>query len=215
MSESAPPTASNPTGLDRVRWPGTEAREWTRAFLTNASGSADILAVVAYGSAVREVESSADLDLLFVFQGDPPQLDPPPPDVDLRGYARDDVEALLEAGHDVLGWALRFGIVLWQRKGWWDDLAMRWRDRLALPSRTAAEERAAKALRISRELEAAGDMDAAEEQRLVALTQRARAELIRAGVFPGSRPELPRQLRAIGDATLARDLSDAIGRRVA
>jgi hypothetical protein len=198
-----------------VRWPSTEARAWTRAFVADASGRADILAIVAYGSAVREVESSADLDLLFVYEGDAPELDPPPVDVDLRGYASDDVEALLAGGHDVLGWALRFGMALWQRDGWWDGLAARWRDRLPLPSEGAADERARKALRISRELETAGDTDAAEEQRLVALTQRARAELIRAGVFPASRPELPKQLRDIGDAALARDLSDAIERRVA
>jgi len=213
MIEGADSVASSPTDRDRVRWPSGEARAWTRRLLADASGS--ILAVVAYGSAVREVESSADLDLLFVFEGDAPELDPPPSDVDLRGYARDDVEALLAGGHDVLGWALRFGVVLRQRDGWWDGLASRWRDRLPLPSESAADERAGRALRISRELEAAGDADAAEEQRLVALTQRARARLIRAGVFPGSRPELPRQLRAIGDAELARDLSEAIGRRVA
>jgi hypothetical protein len=201
--------------MDRVRWPSTEARAWTLAFVADASSRAGILAVVAYGSAVREVESSADVDLLFVYEGDPPELDPPPGDVDLRGYASDDVEALLAGGHDVLGWALRFGVALWQRDGWWDDLAARWRDRLPLPSEGAADERARKALRISREMETAGDTDAAEEQRLVALTQQARAELIRAGVFPGSRPELPKQLRDIGDAALARDLSDAIGRRVA
>jgi hypothetical protein len=215
MSKSANAPASSSTELDRVRWPGTEAKEWTRAFLADASSRADILAIVAYGSAVREVESSADVDLLFVFDGDAPELDPPPGDVDLRGYASDDVEALLAAGHDVLGWAMRFGVVLWQRDGWWDDLVARWIDRLPLPSEGAADERARKALRISHELETAGDADAAEEQRLVALTQRARAELIRAGVFPASRPELPRQLRDIGDAALARDLSDAIARRVA
>jgi hypothetical protein len=215
MIESAKATGSHRPGVDRVRWPSEEAHAWTRAFLADARSRANVLAVVAYGSAVREVESSADLDLLFVFEGDAPEVDPPPADVDLRGYAIDDVEALLAEGHDVLGWALRLGIVLWQRDGWWDDLAMRWADQLHLPSESAAEERASRALRVSLELEAAGDADAAEEQRLVALTQRARAELIRAGVFPGSRPELPRQLRAIGDAALARDLSDAISRRVA
>ena len=215
MIESANATGSHRPGLDRVRWPSEDAHAWTRAFLAGASEGASILAVVAYGSAVREVESSADLDLLFVFEGDAPEIDQPSADIDLRGYARDDVETLLAEGHDVLGWAIRFGIVLWQRDGWWDDLARRWRDRLHLPSESAADERASRALRVSRELEAVGDADAAEEQRLVALTQRARAELIRAGVFPGSRPELPHQLRAIGDAALARDLSEAIGRRVA
>ena len=51
-----------------------------------------------------------------------------------------------------------------------------------------------------------GDEDAAQEQRLVALTQDARARLIRHRVYPASRPELPEQLLAIKEAELAETL---------
>jgi hypothetical protein len=42
------------------------------------------------------------------------------------------------------------------------------------------------------------------------LTHRARAALLRAGVFPASRPELPAQLRQIRESTLAKDLEAAL-----
>lgn len=48
-----------------------------------------------------------------------------------------------------------------------------------------------------------GDADAAREQALSYLTHSARAELLEAGVYPASRPELPEQLRSIGDYLLA------------
>jgi len=49
---------------------------------------------------------------------------------------------------------------------------------------------------------------------LAALTQRARARLIRAGIYPQSRPELPDQLIGIGEHDLARELSDLLHARV-
>jgi hypothetical protein len=48
-----------------------------------------------------------------------------------------------------------------------------------------------------------GDADAVREQAVSYLTHLARAELLNAGVYPASRPELPEQLREIGDDDLA------------
>ncbi|HEX2205484.1 MAG TPA: hypothetical protein VHG91_19390, partial [Longimicrobium sp.] len=137
----------------------------------------------------------------------------PPLDVDVRGYERATVDEEIARGHEVLGWAVRFGVALWERDGFWSTLAERWRGRLPLPSAEAAEERAARAHRFSGELRAAGDEDAAREEWTTALTQRARARLIRAGVFPASRPELPEQLIAIGERGLAAELFDLLERR--
>jgi hypothetical protein len=58
-----------------------------------------------------------------------------------------------------------------------------------------------------------GDEDAAQEQRLVALTQEARAKLIRQGVYPASRPELPDQLRSLKENALAEKLDRALRER--
>ncbi len=49
-----------------------------------------------------------------------------------------------------------------------------------------------------------------DEQRLVALTQEARAFLIRKAIFPSSRPELPGQLREVGETELAERLEAAL-----
>jgi hypothetical protein len=55
-----------------------------------------------------------------------------------------------------------------------------------------------------------GDLDAAHEQALSYFTHIARAELIDRGVYPASRPELPKQLRSIGDSRLAHSLEQLL-----
>lgn len=206
-----PPTA--PAALARVRrWPSAEARAWVAELVAELSERPEVHAILAYGSAVREGVESGDVDLLVVHDA-PVEIPVPPLDVDLRGYARATVDEEIARGHEVLGWAVRYGAVLWERDGFWTALAERWRPVLPLPSAEAADARAARAQRLHDELRAAGDDDAAREQLTTALTQRARARLIRAGVFPRSRPELPAQLIAIGDDGLAAELSRLLERR--
>jgi hypothetical protein len=174
----------------------------------------EVLAVVVYGSAVRDVEDSADVDLLVVHTGDDqPPFTAPPLDVDVRAYPGAEIDARIAAGHDVLGWALRYGIPAYERECFWSGLVSRWKHRLPLPSAEIAEERAAKARRYYQELSAVGDADAAREQLVAMLTHQARARLLRAGVFPGSRPELPGQLIGIGELALADELSDVTASR--
>ena len=56
-----------------------------------------------------------------------------------------------------------------------------------------------------------GDESAADDLILASLTQLVRERLIRHGIFPASRPELPDQLRAIDcDDPLAQLLDDAM-----
>ena len=204
------------SALARVRrWPSAEARAWVEDLVAMLCDDERVSAVVIYGSSVRDAAGSSDIDLLFVHEGAPPELALPPLDVDARGYERSTVEAEVARGHEVLGWALRYGVLVWERDGFWSSLAARWRGAAPLPSADAAEERAARALRTSEDLRSAGDDDAAREQLLVALTQRARARLIRAGVYPRSRPELPLQLRTIGEGALAAELSRLIESRAA
>ena len=69
------------------RGPSDEAREWVEAFVRDAGDDPRICAIVAYGSAVREVRSSGDVDLLYVFSGDGIRDDIPPMDVELRGFS--------------------------------------------------------------------------------------------------------------------------------
>jgi hypothetical protein len=121
----------------------------------------------------------------------------------LRAYSAADIDAQLNSGHDMLGWAVRFGRVLFQRDGFWDRVVDSWGQRLPLPSSKLARERAAAAYRHLTNVLQFGDADAAHEQGLSYVTHLARAELLDRGVYPASRPELAEQLRAIGDVRLA------------
>jgi len=84
---------------------------------------------------------------------------------------------------------------------------------MPFPSAEVADERVERAWKLYAELNEMGDEDAAQEQRLVALTQAARAKLIRHRVYPAARSELPEQLRGINETTLAEMLTQALRER--
>ena len=172
-----------------------------------------MMAVVASGSAVRDVEQSDDLDLLMVYAMRRPSLPRPPIDVDLRLYEQTNALRKLEAGHEYLSWTIRYGRVLFEREAWWTRLSEVWIDRLALPSADEARERARKAKRLYDDVVAIGDRDAAAELLVSMLTNLARAALGTVGVFPKSRPELAEQLRGIGNQALADRLAHALAHR--
>lgn len=194
-------------------WPDNEARDWARELMRAARHNGTVNAVVATGSAVRDVDRSDDLDLVLVYDTVRPRLPKAPISVDLRCYDLADVASRLAAGHSYLSWAVRFGRVLFERDRWWSKLRAAWNDRLLLPSAAEAIERAQRAEQQRDRLAAAGDDDAAAELQLAALTHRARAALTRSGVFPQSRPELAAQLRRIGEDALAERLGEALARR--
>jgi hypothetical protein len=154
------------------------------------------------------------VDFLVVFRDNHPKLGPIPLDVDLRAYAADSVNEKIKAGHDLLGWALNFGIPICEQSSYWTDLSNHWKGRIPLPSAEQADERAARARRLVDELRAVGDWEAASEQLVSCLTHQARARLVRAGVYPASRPELPTQLHGIGEHSLAIELTAALDDRL-
>lgn len=192
-----------PASQGVLRWPTLRSRDWTRVFVDSARANANIVAVVAVGSAVRPDVPSSDIDLLVICSDPSSFNEARPLEVDLRVYSAAEVDARLAAGHDMLGWAVRFGRVLFQRHCYWDRIIESWRDRLPLPSSKLARARAARAYRRLANLFHLGDTDAVREQALSYLTHSARAELLERGVYPASRPELPEQLRRIGDYHLA------------
>jgi predicted nucleotidyltransferase len=209
---------SSPSVLDARlaavrRWPSEDARRWVERFVRRAAEDPRLCAVVVYGSAVRDVSESSDVDLLYVYAGDELAFDAPPIDVDLRAFRSETVDEWVASGDEVLGWSLRLGIPLFERDGYWTRLQECWAGRLPLPSAVAAEKRAARALNASAGLAAGGDEDAARELRLSGLTQRARARIIRNGVFPLSRPELPQQLASVGEWELASELHALLSAR--
>jgi len=186
-----------------LRWPTTRSKEWTLDLLDRALGDENITAVVAVGSTTRPGVPSTDLDLIAICEDRLAfkKRNRATLEIDIRIYCSSDVEDSIERGHDMLGWAVKFGKVLFQRDGYWDEVVRRWKDRLPFPDVDSAYARASDSYRWLSEFHAAGDTDAACEHALSYLTHLARAALVERGVYPASRPELPGQLReAFADA---------------
>lgn len=193
------------------RWPTAHAKEWVENFVKRTVTDPQVLAVVAVGSSVREGVQSNDLDLVAIVQHDLGSYkEHPPLEVDLRIYANDGLETQIRQGHDYLGWAVRFGVVILEKNAFWSKMVSTLNDQIPLPSALVARERAITAYRHFRAVLEVGDEDAALEQVVSMLTHLARAELVEAGVYPASRPELPQQLAAVGRIPIARLLSKAL-----
>ena len=189
-----------------IRWPTEASMRWTESFLASAQDDLSISAVIAIGSAVRPNLVTADLDLLVICR-EPLDLNRSRPmEVDLRVYRINDVDRLIAEGHDILGWAIKFGQILFQRSGFWDMTLSRWKNELPLPSPETPRVRARETRRRFLNVLEIGDLDAALEQAISYLTHLAWAELLEAGIFPASRRELPSQLRAIDSQRLADSL---------
>lgn len=185
------------------RWPTPQSEVWTAEFLKLASNNDDVLAIVAIGSAVRLNVPSVDLDLLMVYRRPVKLLAKPPIEIDLRSYDATEVNQEIARGNDLLGWAIKFGHVIFERDEYWTALVDSWQDRLPLPAADVAARRAEAAyVRLAGLLEI-GDVAAAREQALSYVTHLARSELLARGVYPASRPELPAQLRTIERHELA------------
>ena len=196
------------------KWPSIQAKEWVENFVQRLCKQLDIWAIVIFGSVIRQnAKYSLDVDLLIIYQNDRPNFSTPPLDVDIRSYRREDVESLITEGHEVLGWTIRFGKVLYEKDKYWTALCDKWKNHLPLPSAKVADKRAERAKQLFEDIKVIGDEDAAEEQFIAMLTQMARACLIRSGIYPASRPELPEQLKSIGKYRLASQLEEVLQKR--
>lgn len=181
------------------RWPTVKAKRWVEDYVWRANDDHKILAVVAVGSSVRDGVRSNDIDLVTIVKGGPEKsLEKPPIEVDLRVYSSDDLELKALNGNDYLGWAVKFGKVLYERESFWSRLVERLADKVPLPSPNVARDRARVALKHATDLLHIGDEEAALEQIVSVLTHLGRAELIESGIYPASRPEIPKQLEKAG-----------------
>jgi hypothetical protein len=186
-----------------LRWPTPRSQQWTERFLDRVANDSNVLAVVAIGSAVRPNVRSVDFDLVVICEKPDLFHQTRPIEIDLRVYAADEIEHQIGAGHDLLGWTVKFGKVLYERNNFWTSICNVWNGRLPMPSSNLARERAVSAYRRLMNVLDIGDVCAAHEQALSYLTHIARAELLDRKVYPASRPELPKQLRMIGEHGIA------------
>lgn len=192
------------------RWVG-DCERWVRDLVRDAPNDDAIAAIVVMGSAIRDRgHRRSDVDLLVLYRGRRPDLHPPL-EVDVRYQPLDEVESLSRNGNEIVTWALKFGLALYDPEQRWASLRSELAQELPLPSEEEARLRAERSLRVCSEMLAIGDEDAASDLILAVLTQLVRAELIHRGIFPGSRPELPAQLKASDpDSELASLLEDAM-----
>ena len=193
-----------------IRWPTEASMQWTESFLDLARDDLSITAVIAIGSAVRPNAATADLDLVVISRERLNLTGSRPMEVDLRVYRADDVDRLIAEGHDVLGWAIKFGKVVFQRSGFWDMTLSRWKNDLPLPSPEIPRVRARETRRRFLNVLEIGDVDAALEQAISYFTHLAWADLLERGIFPASRRELPSQLRDIDSQILADSLESLL-----
>src|SRR5262249_46568190 len=120
------------------RWPSNGARRWTTGFVDEMATRPNIWAVVAYGSSVRDVEISSDIDLLVVCDATDYEIPTPPIDVDVRILFLKDIDNHIRKENDILLWALKFGEVIYERELYWTRLKRECQDKLPLPSAEAA-----------------------------------------------------------------------------
>lgn len=173
-------------------------------------GLSDQTTVVLIGSCARGVANNrSDIDLLIVHKDEQEIRAEQLGDIHLQQYNRIKFLSRLSKGDDYPSWALRFGRPLLDPDGWWaKQVAMEsksphwpdWRPKIA---------HAKKRLNMATELIEVGDMEAASEELMFAASHVARATLIKYGVFPLSRPELPSQLEDV-EPELAQVLSKLI-----
>lgn len=160
----------------------------------------DETAIVLIGSAARGVWTPrSDIDLLVIAKKRPTPKALPKYHVQV--YSEDQFLRNLKSGEDFEPWCVRFGQPLYDC-GIWGSISSteeaniwpRWRTKVVHGVRR---------LFLAASLLRGGDTDAAAEESLYVLGHIARGLLLRAMIFPLSRPELAEQVKTLGYAHLA------------
>lgn len=179
-----------------------DVSKWKEAVSELRTRYGDNISVVLVGSVARgRSTEESDIDLLVIGEG---HLEAP---CNLRTYhiqasSETDFMRNLALGEDFEAWSVRFGLPLYDAGPW--KRVLQSREASVWPRWQAKIPHAARRLFMASALLKMGDADAATEETLYALCHVARALLLRAGIFPLSRPELAEQLEALGYAQLAR-----------
>jgi predicted nucleotidyltransferase len=172
-----------------------------RIFTNTVEHYARELSVVLVGSAARNAQTeNSDIDLL-VISASPLSNLYAPPRVHLVHSTFDDFIKQLQSGEDFEAWSVRFGIVI-HDNGLWSEILSR-PEAKTWPSWKKKVMHGARRLFLAKGLIMTGDLEAATEEMLYTTGHIARGLLLKADVFPLSRPELEEQTRAIGYPHLA------------
>lgn len=165
--------------------------------------------VILTGSYAHGTETpKSDLDVLVLQYGSRERIRAPY-GVHLQVEELDDFRKRLTRGDDFVIDALRYGELLHDGLGLWEELR-RDLEHAKWPDWRAKIGQARRRIELADELLRSGDLDAATEEYLLTATQVARARLLRKGIYPMSRPQLSQQLVAVGETDLAGDLDRLI-----
>jgi predicted nucleotidyltransferase len=159
------------------------------------------LAIILVGSAARNVRTEeSDIDLLLVGQ-ERPKVPRSFPSFHIQTSSVQEFLRNLQNGEDFESWSVRLGVPLFDAGQWAEILASeeaknwpRWQLKVA---------HGARRLLFANEFIEMGDDLAAAEELVYTLGHIARSLLLKANVFPLSRPELSAQVRALGYPHLA------------
>ena len=178
-----------------------------QAFMESIRGNEEDLSVVLVGSVARHTQSeNSDIDLLVISKR-PFEALSIPSKVHLMHSTYDDFLKQLEIGEDFEAWSVRLGVVV-HDNGLWSEILNRPESKI-WPAWQKKVVHGARRLFLASKLIETGDLDAATEEMLYAVGHIARGLLLKAEVFPLSRPELEDQVEALGYphiASIHRDL---------
>lgn len=175
----------------------TAVTEQTSAVLNalTREGLSDKTTAVLIGSCARGVANNrSDIDLLIVHKDERQVRIGQLGDIHLQQYSRITFLRKLAEGDDYPSCALRLGIPLHDPDGWWAKQAAMESENPHWPDWRPKVAYAKKRLKMASELLEIGDLEAASEEAMFAASHFARTILLKQGVFPLSRPELPAQL---------------------
>ena len=160
------------------------------------AGLGETTTVVVIGSAARDaMNDQSDIDVLTLRDDDRRIRLNHPGNVHLQQESRSRFLDRLEDGDDYPGWALRFGVPVRDPDGWWAERVTDELNAPHWPNWNPKVDHARKRMNMSLKLLKIGDVEASSEELMFAASHVARAILLKQGVFPLSRPELPAQLK--------------------
>lgn len=164
------------------------------------------LSIILIGSVARSTHTSqSDLDLLVV--GDRlPVVERHPDRLHVQVLTMKQLANRLRAGDDFAAWCVRYGVPLVTSGEWLKIVSSS--DAAIWPDWHKKIRHAARRLTLAAALLETGDMAAAGEEMLYAVSHTARAILLKNGMFPLSRPEIIAQLRDLNHDRLGKLLQD-------
>jgi hypothetical protein len=164
------------------------------------------IAVILIGSVARSTHTSqSDLDLLIV--GDQlPVIERHLYRLHVQRLTTEQFTARLRACDDFAAWCVRYGVPIVASKPWLDIVASA--EAAIWPDWHKKIRHAARRLTLAAALLETGDIPAAGEEMLYAVSHTARAILLKNRIFPLSRPEIISQLREVEHERLAKVLQD-------